>query len=98
VIRQQDSRVELWIAKNKEAFRKLMMEREEIERDFGQALEWYERPGVDTSKIFLSIEGGYKLPPDQWPTLYAALTTAMVNLDRVMRPRVAKLRTGDTGA
>lgn len=38
------------------------------------------------------IEGGYRSPPEQWPTIYVALVDAMVRLEKAMRVRVADLR------
>ena len=91
--------MELWIAmgagqitKNKAAFHALLQQREAIETDFGAELEWQELPEGDGSRIRYVLPGGYKSPPDQWPTIYERLVSAMVRLDAAMRNRVAALK------
>jgi hypothetical protein len=97
-VRKSDSQVELWIglgsgqtARNKAAFHALAAQKDAIESDFGEQLEWLELPDADSCRIRYVIEGGYKSPPDHWPAIHARLTEWMVNLDRAMRTRVAGL-------
>ncbi|MGY4830334.1 DUF4268 domain-containing protein [Sphaerotilaceae bacterium SBD11-9] len=97
-IRQHDSQVELWIslgsgqmAKNKAAFKALEAQKAAIQSDFGAELEWQELPEGDGCRIRYVIEGGYKSPQDQWPTIHANLADAMVRLDKSMRARVSAL-------
>lgn len=97
-IRQNDSQVELWIAqgsgqkvKNKAAFKALEVQKSAIERDFGDTLEWQELPDGEGCRIRYVLEGGYKSQPDQWTTIHATLTDAMIRLDNTMRTRVATL-------
>lgn len=96
--RQQDSQVELWIAfgsgqttKNKAAFKALELQKTAIEADFGGPLEWQELPGGEGCRIRHLIDGGYKLPQEDWPQLFVKLTDAMVRLDKAMRQRVLTL-------
>ncbi|MBX3480602.1 MAG: DUF4268 domain-containing protein [Caulobacter sp.] len=100
-VRREDAQVELWIAlgsggiaktKNKAAFHALLEQREAIEADFGDALEWQELPDGDGSRIRFVLPGGYKAPAEQWPEIHAKLTDAMIRLDVTMRPRVAALK------
>lgn len=99
VIKRTDSRVELWIThgtgnaeKNKAAFKALEAQREIIEQAFGDELDWQELPEAENCRICFAVEGGYRSPRDQWPTIHAALTDAMIRLDKAMRPRVAALQ------
>jgi Domain of unknown function (DUF4268) len=96
--RQLDSQVELWIhhgvgqaAKNKAAFRALQSQMASIENDFGGPLEWQELPEGEGCRIRHVMDGGYKSPQDQWPSIHANLVAAMVRLDKAMRQRVAQL-------
>lgn len=98
VIRQNDSRVELWIShgagqgkKNKAAFKALEAQQDAIEQVFGGKLDWQELPGSDSCRICFNVEGGYRSPQDKWPAIHAALTDAMIRLDKAMRSRVAAL-------
>ena len=96
--RQTDSQVELWIAhgsgqtvKNKTAFKALEAQKAAIDSDFGAALDWQELPEGEGCRIRYVVDGGYKSPHDQWPTINASLADAMVRLEKVMRQRVAQL-------
>ncbi len=98
VTRRTDSQVELWIAhgagqhtRNKAAFRALEAQRPSIEADFGAPLDWQELPEGEGCRIRYIVDGGYKSPMDQWPTIYANMVDAMVRLDKAMRNRVAQL-------
>jgi hypothetical protein len=99
IVRQTDAQVELWIslgagqaAKSKAAFRALYAQKDAIESDFGQSLEWQELPDADGCRIRSVIEGGYKSPQDQWPAIQSALVDAMVRLNGAARKRIADLR------
>jgi Domain of unknown function (DUF4268) len=96
--RQRDSQVELWISfgvgqsmRNKAAFKALDDQRVAVERDFGGSLEWQELPEGDGCRVRFVLEGGYRSPQEQWPTIHAGLADAMIRLDRAMRHRVAAL-------
>ena len=71
-VRQSDSQAELWIAlgtgqaaKNKAAFEALKAQKDAIEADFDDKLDWQELPQGDGCRIRYIIQGGYKSPPDQ---------------------------------
>jgi hypothetical protein len=96
--RKNDSQVELWISfgsgqamKSKAAFKALEAQKNGIEADFGAPLEWQELPEGDGCRIRYVVPGGYKSPQDQWPTIHASLTNAMIRLDKAMRSRVTAL-------
>jgi len=96
--RKFDSQVELWIgmgtgqgARNKAAFEVLRAHKEAIEADFGKELEWQELPDKEGCRIRYVIEGGYRSPVDQWPSIHESMVDAMVRLNRAMRGRVAAL-------
>lgn len=97
-VRKTDSQAELWIglgpgqtAKNKAAFKALEAQKVAIENDFGGQLDWQELPEAEGCRVRYMVEGGYKSPPDQWPTIFTDLTDAMVKLEKAMRVRVANL-------
>lgn len=77
--------------KNKAAFKALELQKASIEADFGDALDWQELPDGEGCRIRYVIEGGYKMPQEDWPELFVKLTDAMMRLDKAMRQRVASL-------
>ena len=98
VARRTDCQVELWIGigprqteKNKAAFKALKDQQEAIHEEFGGELVWAELPDSEGCRISYVIEGGYKAPSDQWPTIFEALVDAMMRLDRALRTRILKL-------
>lgn len=99
--RQSDAQVELWIglgkgeaAKNKAAFRALEAQKNQIEAEFGDKLDWQELSTGDGCRIRFVMEGGYKSPVEDWPDLHNRLVDAMIRLDLTMRKRVAGLKVG----
>jgi hypothetical protein len=87
----QTSQVELFIdvnsgaereLKNKEAFHKLMQDREAIEAKFGGSLDWDELPIA--CRICAPIDGGTKSPHEHWPAIHAAMVDAMMRLFRAL--------------
>jgi hypothetical protein len=96
--RQEDSQVELWIGlgagrdeDNLRAFDELQAHKAEIEREFGEPLEWQELPESVGCRIRKVIQGGYRSPLESWPKLHEQLVDAMIRLDKVMRPHVQRL-------
>ena len=96
--RRNDSQVELWIAfgagqsvKNKAAFNALRAQSVAIHADFGGELEWQELLDGDGCRVRHVMSGGYQSPQDEWPAIHAALTDAMIRLDKAMHARVAAL-------
>ena len=97
-MRKNDAQVELWIslgagqtAKNKAAFKALEAQKAAIEADFGGKFDWQELPEGEGCRVRSVLEGGYRSPQEQWPTIQAKLADAMVKLDMAMRQRVASL-------
>lgn len=95
VVRQLECQVELWIGmgagkrdSNKAAFRALFVQRDLIENEFGEPLDWQELPESDGSRIRFVMPGGYRSPTDEWPAIHAAMTDAMIRLDKTLRSRV----------
>jgi len=96
--RKYDSQVELWIglgpgqsSRNKGAFEALRGQKEAIETEFGDELEWQELPEKEGCRIRRIIQGGYRSPFEEWPAIHEKMVDTMIRLDRVMRQRVAQL-------
>jgi len=79
--------------KNKEAFQALLAQKEEIERVFGAPLDWEELPDKISSRISVSIDGGWLTPQEKWPRLQDQMIDAVVRLERALREPISDLRT-----
>jgi hypothetical protein len=90
-IRQQDSQVHLWIEDNENAFRQFESEKTQIEQEFGHPLIWKREEGQKGTLIGALIEGGYRSDRDEWPRIQRDLINAMVRMEQVLKPRLARL-------
>lgn len=95
---EHEAGVELYIdrgkereAENKAIFDALHAKQKEIERIFGDGLEWDRLDSKRASRIRKTINlGGWK-DPDKWEEIHAALVNAMIQLERALRPFIQKL-------
>ena len=62
--------------------------KDEIEAEFGSALEWAELPGKNTSIISLSLEGADFREREEWDTQFEWLATNLERLDKTFRKRI----------
>lgn len=92
VIKMNEARVELWIERNKDAFKALQRQQADIEREFGGPLDWDELPDAAGARVSSTIPGGgYRSAREEWPLIQERMVDAMVRLDRAMRSRVTSL-------
>jgi hypothetical protein len=71
---------------NKSVFKTLFSQRQEIERGFGQELEWQLLPDNRASRVRYTIYGYDLRIRDQWEGFQDQLIDAMIKLDKVIRP------------
>ena len=90
VIRQHDSQVHLWIDDDEFAFHQLKTDRMEIEQEFGSALIWKQEDGQKGTLIGALINGGYRSDREDWPKIQRDLVDAMVKMEKVIKPRLAR--------
>ncbi len=84
--------MELWIERNKDAFKALQQQQPDIEREFGGPLDWAELPEAAGARVSSTIlGGGYRSPREEWPRIQQGMVEAMVRLDKAFRPRIANL-------
>ena len=98
VVREQESQVELYIdqgsdsdEQNLKLLNELKQHQDDIEKTFGEALEWQELPESRACRIRKVVQGGYRSPEAEWLTIHELLVTAMINLDKALRPFVQGL-------
>ncbi len=79
--------------KNKAVFDTLLQDREDIEAEFGEPLDWRRLDDKRTSRVVKLVRGfGSLNEPETWPTLQDVLVEQMIRFDKVFRPRIAKIR------
>jgi hypothetical protein len=100
VVTKHASTAELYINRgkdsaeeNKTIFDQLFAARDEIERAFGEPLEWQRLDERKACRIRKMIAlGGWADDPAVWPDVYAAMVDAMIRLEKAMKPHVQKLK------
>lgn len=90
-IRQHDSQVHLWIADDEAAFHRLETDKAEIEGEFGRPLIWKKEDTQKGTLIGALVEGGYRSDREKWPNVQSDLVDAMMKLEQVLKPRLARL-------
>ncbi len=99
VLRKDGAQVELYIdrgkgkdSENKEIFEKIHANKEKIEEDFGEQLEWERLEGKRACRISKRINiGGYRDPEKNWPNIHEAMVDAMIRLEKSMKPIISKI-------
>lgn len=98
VVWEHEVSVELYIdrgknsdAENKAIFDALHAKQDEIERSFGDSLEWERLDSKRASRIRKTISlGGWK-DPEKWREIHVATVDAMIRLEKALRPYIQKL-------
>jgi hypothetical protein len=97
-VTQHEITVELYIDKGKEneeenirIFEDLRRSSEEIERVFGEPLEWQRLEDRRACRIRKVLDvGGYRDPEESWAKIHEAAVDSMIRLDRAFRPYIQK--------
>ncbi len=97
-IRQHDGQVELYIDVDKETgegntkiFNKLHGHKDEIEKAFGEPLEWEALEAKRACRIRKTVGVGGWRDEEKWPEVHEAMTDAMVRLEKALKPYLQKL-------
>ena len=90
---KQRAGVELYIERDvsKAAFHALLSQKEAVEKEFGEPLEWQELPGKKGSRIVLYKHGVDPSDPKQYPDLNAWMLAKMDRFRLVFAARVKTL-------
>jgi hypothetical protein len=79
--------------KNKAIYELLYSDREAIEEEFGETLDWRRLDDKQASRIVkLYRDFGNLNEPDSWPALQDLLIEKMILFDKALRPRIGKLK------
>lgn len=91
-VRDQKAGVELYINDETKAFfNLLLLDRAEIEAEFGSELDWQELPHRKGSRILLSRENVDPMNEADWPNYHTWMADKLERLDKVFRQRVRNL-------
>lgn len=78
--------------KNKAVFDSLLQDKEAIEAEFGEPLEWRRLDDKRASRVVKLYRGfGSLNEPETWPTLQDMLIEKMIRLDKVFRQRIRRI-------
>ena len=99
VVRQHDGHVELYIDRGKDAeeenksiFEALRRRRGQIEKAFGDELEWQRLDEKRACRIRKLLDtGGYRDAEESWPKAQDVMIETMVRFEAALRPHVEKL-------
>lgn len=97
--RGNDSQVELWISlgsrmddQNMLAFNQLKEQKDDIEKDFGEPLDWQDLPQRSGCRIRKIIDGGYRSQTKDWINIHEAMVKAMMRLDKAFSARIKNIK------
>lgn len=74
------------------AFNALRENKEKIEGDFGNVLDWQDLPGRQGCRICFELQGGWKSPESEWPAMQEQMIDAMIRLERALKKPIQDLK------
>lgn len=95
-VKMNSGRVDLYIDVgdkeiNKEIYDSLYAEKENIEADFGEKLDWYRRDDKKASRIGTEYDVGGLVDDSTWNQLQDKMIDAMIRLDNALRQRINRM-------
>lgn len=98
-IRQKESTIELYIDRGKEAgdenikvFDTLFGYKDEVEKTFGEPIEWLKMEGKRACRITKKLKGGYRDPEDEWAEIHKRIVDSMIRFHKAINPYIKKLK------
>ncbi len=79
---------------NLAAFNSLKAQRERIEAEFGEELDWQDLPNRLGCRICRAIPGGWRSPESDWPALQDELIEKLIKLERALKEPIQRLAVG----
>jgi hypothetical protein len=77
--------------RSKAAFKALFAQKVAIEAAFGEPLDWQELPERIGSRICKDIDGGWRMPEEDWWTFQNRILDVLIKLEGAMRDPIQKL-------
>jgi hypothetical protein len=96
VLMQSNVRVECYVdpgdeALSMSAFEQLAAQKQDIEADYGNALDWQPLPGKRACRICSTFPGGWATPESEWPSLQDQIIGELLKLELAFKERIQKL-------
>ena len=96
VILMDSARIELYIdtgdmSRNKKIFDELYKRKHEIERDFGEELEWYRLDNKRASRIAKTIVNKGLKNVDDWPIIQDKMINSMIKFHKALTKHIQQL-------
>ena len=98
-VTRTDSNVELYIDRGKESeeenksiFNKLFQSKDEIEKAFGDEINWQSLEGKRACRIKKQVKGGYKDDEETWPEIHEKIVDVMIRFHKALKPYIQKLK------
>lgn len=78
---------------NIDLFNQLIAQKNEIERDFGNELEWEELDGYRSCVIKFNLNsGGWKTEEEKWPIIHQEMIDSMLKLQKATKEKIKRLK------
>lgn len=99
-VTKQNAVVELYIDRgryeeggNKAIFDQLAVNKNAIEKTFGEPLDWQQLEGKRGCRICKQMTlGGYRNDEEQWPKIHEAMVDAMIRLEKALKPYIKAIK------
>lgn len=94
--RKYDSQVELYIdfgdaERNRLALEYLQADKNQIEEEFGDKLEWQVLDGSRGCRVRFCVDGGYLTDQAHWHALHSELISRMISLEKALRSWIPRI-------
>lgn len=102
LLQMQECGVELFVgfgieAETRSLFDFLLSQREGVESEYGDKLQWEQVGEGQSAKVKYMLAGGYRSPQPEWDSIQSRQVEAMVRLRQVLVPKIGDWRRQKAG-
>jgi len=81
--------------RNREIFDTLFKNKDMIEEEFGEELEWFQIEGTRHCRVTKTSTIGGWMNSDRWENIHDWMIESMIRLERAIKPHISNIRLGD---